>query len=342
MNGTSGFEEVQSSTPDHQPIGSCTSNNINSEQIPGITYASQLTKQASMHATRRIVLLCLSIAILFSGCSSFSSTLGYRPEFSTTSTPPSTPACELALLATNANAAKAACEEYYTAVKWGENVAQAYKTKAFMNEWSVYVAGAVGIIGLAVGGSLAATDEGNTDAAKIIPLVTAAVASLFALNQSDDKATAYGESVIAIEESLAAADRYVSHAKNKTIAGFQLGSDTLKDSVRQEIVNLDSRMVAIRKKTPTSIPTTTALFPESFKTAAQQHSFIIGTTNLETDPEGIRAIIVPDTDVTIKVEKVENGHVFLTLTNLKCQDYLVMLSVRNKLVLPARNLRCEK
>ena len=31
MNGTSGFEEVQSSTPDHQPIGSCTSNSINSE-----------------------------------------------------------------------------------------------------------------------------------------------------------------------------------------------------------------------------------------------------------------------------------------------------------------------
>lgn len=35
MNGTSGFEEVQSSTPDHQQIGSWTSNNINSEQIPG-------------------------------------------------------------------------------------------------------------------------------------------------------------------------------------------------------------------------------------------------------------------------------------------------------------------
>ena len=341
MNGTSGFEEVQSSTPDHQPIGSCTSNGIDSKQIPGTTYASQLTKQASMHATRRIVLLCLSILILFSGCSSFSSTLGYRPEFSTTSPTTSTPACRLELLNSD-KAAAMACEEYYTAVKWGEDVAQAYKTKAFINEWSVYIAGGVGIIGGAVVGSLTATEQGNTDAAKIIPLVTAAVASLFALNQSDDKATAYGESIIAIEESLAAADRYVSHAKNKTIAGFQLGSDSLKDSIRQEIVNLANRMVAIRKKTDASIPTTTGLFPESFKSPVQpQLSFIIGTTNLETDPEGIRAIIVPDTDVTIKVEKVENGHVFLTLTNLKCQDYLVMLSVRNKLVLPARNLRCE-
>ena len=35
MNGASGFQEVRSSTPDHQQIGSCTSNNINSEQVPG-------------------------------------------------------------------------------------------------------------------------------------------------------------------------------------------------------------------------------------------------------------------------------------------------------------------
>ena len=334
MNGTAGFEEVQSSTPDHQPIGSCTSNSINSEQIPGTNYASQLKKQASMHATRKIVLLCLSILILLNGCS-FPSTLGYRPEFSTTSTSTTFPACENGLVL---GTAKEACVEFYNAVKWGEEVAQAYRTKAFMNEWSVYVAGAVGIIGLAVGGSLAATDEGNTDAAKIIPLVTAAVASLFALNQSDDKATAYGESIIAIEESLAAADRHVSH--NKTQEGFSRGSDTLKDSVRQEIVNLDIRMVAIRKKMAASIPTTTALVPESFKRPVQpQLSFAIFTKNLEADQESIRAIIFPDTAMTTEVK---SDRVVITLTNPECQDYLVMISAKNKLVLPARNLRCEK
>jgi hypothetical protein len=35
MNGTSGFGEVQSSTPDHHHIGYCTSNGIDSEQVPG-------------------------------------------------------------------------------------------------------------------------------------------------------------------------------------------------------------------------------------------------------------------------------------------------------------------
>jgi len=33
MNGTSGFQEVRSSTPDHPRIGCCTSNSLNSEQV---------------------------------------------------------------------------------------------------------------------------------------------------------------------------------------------------------------------------------------------------------------------------------------------------------------------
>jgi hypothetical protein len=51
---------------------------------------------------------------------------------------------------------------------------------------------------------------------------------------------------------------------------------------------------------------------------------------------GIRAIgkTVPATFSSFRVS--------LTLTNPTCQNYLVMLSVKNKLVLPARNLRCEK
>ncbi len=285
-----------------------------------------------MSINHRIVLLCLSIPIFFNGCYP---TLGYRPGLPSTFTSIST--CD----STSENVAQLACKEkeFYTIVKWGEETAQAYTTKALINEWSVYAAGAVGIIGGVVLGTLAATDQGNTDAAKITPLVTAAVASLLALNQNDDKAAAYGESIIAIEESQAAAERHVSRNKNQN--GFQHGSEILKDSIRQEIVNLDIRMVAIRKKMAASIPTTTALVPQSFTEATAKNplSLTLFTQNLETDPEGLRVITAPNTAVTIDVK---NGHIVITLTNPVCQDYLVMLSVKNKLVLPARNLRCEK
>ena len=58
MNGTSGFEEVQSSTPDHQPIGSCTSNSINSEQVSGIFSVrtiSSLSPQAFARSMKRLL-----------------------------------------------------------------------------------------------------------------------------------------------------------------------------------------------------------------------------------------------------------------------------------------------
>jgi hypothetical protein len=336
MNGTSGFQEVRSSIRGHHWISSCLNNGINFQKIPGEfpmlrSILRQLTRHASVPVNHRIMLLCLSTLILLNGCSF--STLGYRPDFS--STVASAPACN----SISDTGTKEACVVYYTAVKWGEEVAQAYRTKAFMDEWSFYMAGAVGIIGGALVGALTATEDGNTDAAKITPPVTAAVVALFALNQSDDKATAYGESITAIEESLAAADRHVSH--NKTKEGFQLGSETLKDSIRQEIVNLDMRMVAIRKKAAASIPTTTALVQQPFKSLAQQAvDFTLFTKNLEPDRDSIRAIIFPDTAVTIG--PIGNDRVSLTLTNPECRDYLVMLSVRNTLVLPARNLRCER
>jgi hypothetical protein len=55
MNSTSGFQEVRSSPPDHQRIGSCTTNGINPVQVPGIfpvLTSLSLSPQAS--AQRRI------------------------------------------------------------------------------------------------------------------------------------------------------------------------------------------------------------------------------------------------------------------------------------------------
>jgi hypothetical protein len=282
-----------------------------------------------VHHTK--VFLCLSIPMFFTGCQP---TLGYRPELPTTFE--EIPACD----SLPNNDARGPCKEYYNILKWSEGVIQAYTRKAQVNEWSVYAAGAVGIIGGAVVGTLTATDQGNTDAAKITPPITAAVAALLALNQSDDKATAYGESIIAIEESKGAAERHVS--RNKTKVGFEQGTYTLKDSVHQEIVNLDNRMVAIRKKMAASIPTTTGLVPQSFAQAAANQPLVltIFTKNLEADPQSISVIMLPDTTAT--VTEAKSDRVTVTLASPPCQDYLVMLSFKNKLVLPARNLQCEK
>ena len=46
MNGTSGFQEVRSSTSRHPRIGCCTSNGINLEQVPGTIFMLQLTNNS--------------------------------------------------------------------------------------------------------------------------------------------------------------------------------------------------------------------------------------------------------------------------------------------------------
>ena len=58
MNGTSGFQKVRSSKPDHQQIGCCTSNGIDSEQVPGscsVLTISSLSPQALAQCEKRFL-----------------------------------------------------------------------------------------------------------------------------------------------------------------------------------------------------------------------------------------------------------------------------------------------
>jgi len=62
MNGTSGLQEVQSSPPDHQRIGSCASDSLNSERVPPTFSAltiSSLSPQASVQSKKRFLASCL-------------------------------------------------------------------------------------------------------------------------------------------------------------------------------------------------------------------------------------------------------------------------------------------
>ena len=58
MKDTSGFLEVRSSTSDHQQIGCCTSNGIDSGKVPGAFFVltiSALSPQASSQREKRLL-----------------------------------------------------------------------------------------------------------------------------------------------------------------------------------------------------------------------------------------------------------------------------------------------
>ena len=73
MNGTSGFQARRSSTPDHHRIGSCTSNSIDSKQVPGIFSVltiSSLSPQTSAQREKRFLtpFSCLIACLLLIPC----------------------------------------------------------------------------------------------------------------------------------------------------------------------------------------------------------------------------------------------------------------------------------
>lgn len=261
--------------------------------------------------------------------------VGYRPNYPIEFK--SIPSCERTPQVQTPESYKYACNEYYSIVKWGEELTEAYGVRARANEWAIYVAGAVGVIGAAIVGALAATDKGNTDAAKITPPVAAAVAAILALNQSDEKAAAYSESAIEIEQAQAAADSHVS--RNRTEEGFRAASEVLKGSIRQAIVNLERRKLAVRKKMAASIPMITGMTPQSFRQGESPRVTIL-IVQLEDDLDKVRVILFPETAVTNKI--VTKDRVEFTLTTPACRDYMVMLSVENRLILPPKSLRCER
>ena len=83
------------------------------------------------------------------------------------------------------------CLYFYNIYDWGQELSEAYRTRATLNEWGVVAAG---IISLAVVGSLAglgAFSLAGSDAAKILPLAGGFTAGAAALWDNKTRAAAY-------------------------------------------------------------------------------------------------------------------------------------------------------
>ena len=113
------------------------------------------------------------------------------------------------------------CLYFYNILDWGQDLSDAYRTRATWNEWGLYTAG---VVGLAVVGSLAglaAFNQAGSDAAKIIPLVGGFVSGVSAVFDNKEKAAAYTAAANDIDSALAEA-----RASVKT-AGYWLAANTL-------------------------------------------------------------------------------------------------------------------
>lgn len=118
------------------------------------------------------------------------------------------------------------CLYFYNILDWGQDLSDAYRTRATWNEWGLYTAG---VVGLAVVGSLAglaAFNQAGSDAAKIIPLVGGFVSGVSAVFDNKGKAAAYTEAANTIDSALAEARASVKTAEYRPAANTLYGKVT--------------------------------------------------------------------------------------------------------------------
>jgi hypothetical protein len=193
----------------------------------------------SVRPFRRGYAMCVSGALVLSltaGCATTSiPTLGIRPnqpglEYSDTVKA----RCKDEAPPENADAYRE-CLYFYNIVDWGQDLSEAYRTRATLNEWGLMAAG---IVALAVVGSvtgLAAFNQAGSDAAKIIPLAGGFVAGAAALWDNKARAAAYTHAARIIDEALSDA------RKGLTATNYRQKAETLQEKITEAKNELEEK-----------------------------------------------------------------------------------------------------
>ena len=144
----------------------------------------------------RLIALVLIVGVPTTGCGTmFPQYLGIRPD-----TPGATVAASIRT--------ECACEQYLTHVKWATQLAEAYRTRATMNEWAIYAAGTVALAGLSVVGGLGLAAASATTIG-LVGVSTGFTSGFFAFMDNSTRAGFYTTSANDLSTALAKATQTV-------------------------------------------------------------------------------------------------------------------------------------
>jgi IPT/TIG domain len=107
-------------------------------------------------------------------------------------------------------AVRTACERYATHVVWAEQLAEAYRSRATFNEWSIYVAGTIALVGLGLVGGLGIAAAASAETLGLIGVSTGFSAMFFAFMDNKRRAAFYTEGANKIAKALAEATTTVT------------------------------------------------------------------------------------------------------------------------------------
>lgn len=163
--------------------------------------------------SRRAIALLVAVSFLSTGCGTFGTYLGVRPD-SPGIAPSSNVTNECArregkTLSAAVTELTLACEGYLSNMEWAQQLDQAYRTRATMNEWSVYLAGTIALGALGAVGGLGIAAATSTTTIGLIGVSSGFASGFFGLLNNSARAGFYTVAANDIAAALAEADKTV-------------------------------------------------------------------------------------------------------------------------------------
>lgn len=159
------------------------------------------------HRSIRGVAAVVAVAFFTTGCNTmYPRYLGIRPD-----SPSISPSREIQTRCTDMHPGGTrpllnACEAYLSHVEWAQQLAESYRTRATMNEWSIYLGGTIALGALSAVAGLGLAAAAATTTIGLIGVSSGFASGFFALLDNKTRAGFYTVAANEIASALAEAD----------------------------------------------------------------------------------------------------------------------------------------
>lgn len=132
-----------------------------------------------------------------------------------------------------------ACERYLAHVQWARQLAEAYRSRATLNEWAIYTAGTIALAGLSVVGGLGLAAAASASTIGLVGVSTGFASGFFAFMDNRTRAGFYTVAANDLSTALAKATQTVG--VSPTAAQYDEATKALADSVSRTANQLESQ-----------------------------------------------------------------------------------------------------
>lgn len=134
---------------------------------------------------------------------------------------------------------KVACEQYLAHVQWARQLAEAYRSRATLNEWAIYTAGTIALAGLSVVGGLGLAAAASATTIGLVGVSTGFASGFFAFMDNSTRAGFYTAAANDLSTTLAKATQTVG--TSPTAQEYDTATKALAAGVSQIVNQLETQ-----------------------------------------------------------------------------------------------------